>query len=83
MARQPTLVQMTPELLTALDRHVARTGRSRSELVREAVAGFLAADAQASVDAQMIEGYTRHPETDEELRWAEAALRQSISEEPW
>lgn len=83
MARQPTLVQLTSDLLVLLDRRALATGCSRSELIREAVASYLAVDQQAALDAQIVEGYRLVPETAEELAWAESALRESISEEPW
>jgi len=83
MARQPTLVQLTNDLLTLLDRRAAATGCSRSELIRDAVASYLADDRDAALDAEMVEAYRRVPEPVEEIVWAEAALRESIAEEPW
>lgn len=83
MARQPTLVQLTNDLLTLLDRRAAATGCSRSELIRDAVASYLADDRDAALDAEMVEAYRRVPEPVEEMVWAEAALRESIAEEPW
>ena len=83
MARQPTLVQLSTELLTQLDLRAAATGRSRSELIREAVAGYLALDREAALDAHIVEGYRRVPETAEDAAWAESALRESIAQEPW
>lgn len=83
IVRQPTLVQFTDDLLSLLDRRVAATGRSRSELIREAVASYLAQDQHALLDAQLVEGYQRVPETAEELARADDALRDSIAEEPW
>jgi len=83
MARQPTLVQLTSDLLTLLDRRAATTGCSRSELIRDAVASYLADDRDAALDAEMVEAYRLAPETTEELAWAEAALRETIAEEPW
>jgi len=83
MARQPTLVQLTNELLTLLDRRALATGCSRSELIREAVTTYLADEQNAAVDARIVEGYQRVPETAEDVAWAESALRDSIAEEPW
>lgn len=83
MARQPTLVQFTEDLLVLLDQRAATTGRSRSDLIREAVANYLSSDRQAFLDTLVVEGYERLPEPADELGWAEAALRESIAEEPW
>ena len=81
MARRQTLVQLTDELLAALDQHAARTGRSRSEIIRAALERYVARTLQADIDRAIVEGYTRTPQEDD--AWAEAAARQSIAEEPW
>jgi len=83
MARQATLVQLTDDLLALLDRRAMAAGRSRSELIRQAVASYLADDHHAVLDAQVAEGYRLVPETAEETARADSALRESISEEPW
>ena len=41
MARTQTLVQLTDELLARLDAFRAREGRSRSEVIREAIECYL------------------------------------------
>jgi metal-responsive CopG/Arc/MetJ family transcriptional regulator len=80
MARTQTLVQLSDELLAQLDARAAREGRSRSELIREAVAGYLAADREAETDRQIVEAYTRQPQQDLGAEWA---ARRSIAAEPW
>jgi metal-responsive CopG/Arc/MetJ family transcriptional regulator len=81
IARKQTLVQLTDELLARLDGRAAREGRSRSELVRDAVEGYLADDAEAEIDRRIIESYSRDPQ--EDLGLAEWAARTMISDEPW
>lgn len=81
MARTQTLVQLSDELLSQLDARVAREGRSRSELIREAVAGYLAADRAADIDRLIVEAYTRRPQ--EDLLGAEATARAMVAAEPW
>ena len=83
MARQQTLVQLTDELVAMLDRLAASTKRSRSEVIREALWAYLDHEARARADSRIVEGYTRLPETDDEVESAEIALRESIAEEPW
>jgi hypothetical protein len=61
VARVQTLVQLSEELLDALDAEAARRGVSRSALLREAVAGFLADARGATVTEAMVAGYTRIP----------------------
>lgn len=81
MARAQTLVQLSDELLAQLDARVAREGRSRSELIREALAGFLAADLEAEIDRQIVASYTDRPQ--EDLLGAEMTARAMIEAEPW
>ncbi len=81
MARAQTLVQLSDELLAQLDARVAREGRSRSELIREALAGFLATDLEAEIDRQIVASYTERPQ--EDLLGAELTARAMIEAEPW
>lgn len=82
MARRQTLVQLTDGLLALLDERAAKTGRSRSEIIRAAIERELAAEREAAIDAAIVEGYTRIPpgELDD---WAEASAKRSIADEPW
>jgi metal-responsive CopG/Arc/MetJ family transcriptional regulator len=81
MSRTQTLVQLSDELLAQLDARAAREGRSRSQLIREALIGYLAADRQAEIDRRIITAYTRQPQ--EDLMDAESAARAMIAAEPW
>jgi metal-responsive CopG/Arc/MetJ family transcriptional regulator len=81
MARKQTLVQLTPELLEALDGYVARTGAdSRSEVIRAAIERMLAEDREAQIDRAIVDGYSRHPATD---LWADLGASRLIEAEPW
>ncbi|CAN5611672.1 hypothetical protein BH20ACT2_BH20ACT2_16660 [soil metagenome] len=68
MARTPTLVQLNDELLGLLDARAARDGVSRSELIRRAVRLLLDSEARAQIDRQIVEGYRRTPQADDELQ---------------
>ncbi len=81
MARRQTLVQLNDELLALLDERAARTGRSRSELIRAAIEREVASDREAAIDAAIVQGYRRIPQ--EPDPWAELAARESIRAEPW
>jgi metal-responsive CopG/Arc/MetJ family transcriptional regulator len=84
VARTQTLVQLTDELLERLDARAAREGRNRSELVREAIINYLAADREAEIDRLIVEGYTRQPQTEAELAIAElGAQTMRAGVEPW
>jgi len=80
MARTQTLVQLSDELLHRLDDYRAREGRSRSEVVREAIEQYLAADREAETDRLLVEAYTRQPP---ETVWEEQAAKDMIAAEPW
>jgi metal-responsive CopG/Arc/MetJ family transcriptional regulator len=80
MARTQTLVQFSEDLLDRLDSYRAREGRSRSEVIREAVERYLAADREAEIDRRLVDAYTREPPDD---AWADEAARQMITAEPW
>jgi metal-responsive CopG/Arc/MetJ family transcriptional regulator len=82
MARRQTLVQLTDELLALLDERAARSGRSRSELIRAAIERELAADAESAIDAAIVEGYRRIPPQEYDP-WAAASAKRSIAAEPW
>ncbi len=80
MARTQTLVQLSDDLLTRLDARRAREGRSRSELVREAIEWYLAEDREAEIDRLLVEAYTRLPP---ESVSDDAFARRMIADEPW
>lgn len=83
VTRIQTLVQLNEKLLQRLDERAANEGRSRSALIRDAIEEYLYDEEQARIDREIREGYERIPETEEEMRWAEADLRELIREEPW
>jgi metal-responsive CopG/Arc/MetJ family transcriptional regulator len=80
MARKQTLVQLSDDLLDRLDRYSSRQRRSRSEVIREAVERYLAADREAEIDRLIVEGYTRRAQDDV---WSPEAARRMIAAEPW
>ncbi len=61
MARVQTMVQLSDELVTALDREAARRSTSRSDLIRGVLREFLSANQEAAVAGQIVDGYTRIP----------------------
>jgi metal-responsive CopG/Arc/MetJ family transcriptional regulator len=83
VSRTQTLVQLTDELLRRLDERAAREGRSRSALIRDAIEVSLASEARDEISRQIVEGYERVPQTDDEFDWGDAEAREAIREEPW
>jgi metal-responsive CopG/Arc/MetJ family transcriptional regulator len=81
MARRQSLVQLNDDLLALLDERAARTGRSRSALIRDAIEHYLSDDIDARIDAAVVAGYERLPQ--ESDAWADVAAREAIAAEPW
>ena len=81
MARRQTLIQLDDARLAALDERAAASGRSRSDLVREAIDLLLGTGGAAAIDAAIVAGYERRPQGDDP--WARAAVVAAIKAEPW
>jgi metal-responsive CopG/Arc/MetJ family transcriptional regulator len=75
------MVQLNNTLLEVLDQRAVETGRSRSDLIREAIEQYYKEDIEAAIDRAMVEGYTRVP--DDVDAFQEDLARRSIAEEPW
>jgi len=56
---------------------------SRASFIIAAIDRLVTELEELAIDRSIVEGYTRMPQTTEELQWAEAAARRSIEEEPW
>jgi Arc/MetJ-type ribon-helix-helix transcriptional regulator len=56
---------------------------SRASVIVEAIDRLVAELERRAIDRAIVDGYTRIPQTAEELVWAEAAGRRSIADEPW
>jgi metal-responsive CopG/Arc/MetJ family transcriptional regulator len=56
---------------------------NRSEAVRLGLERLVEEHRRQRIGAEIVAGYMRYPETDEELAQAEQATRALIEEEPW
>jgi Arc/MetJ-type ribon-helix-helix transcriptional regulator len=82
VARRQTLIQLDDARLAALDERAAASGRSRSDLVREAIDLLLGTGDAAAIDAAIIEGYKRSPASERDP-WAFQGAIAAIRAEPW
>lgn len=82
MARRQTLVQLDDARLAALDERAAAAGRSRSDLVREAIDLLLGTGDAAAIDAAIVSGYARVPPPGGDP-WATEGAIAAIRAEPW
>lgn len=80
------LVTRVPdEIADAIDDLVrARVFASRSDAVRAGLEAVIERERRAAVGRQIVEGYRRIPQTDDDdLGWSDEATAAMIAEEPW
>jgi len=56
---------------------------SRSDAVRQALEMLVDRHRRDRIAAAILRGYEAHPQTEEEVAWADEATRRMIAEEPW
>jgi len=75
---------MSDEDVTRIDQLVSEGDHENRTSFIVAAINRLVDELEAErIDRAIVEGYTRVPQTAEELRWAEASGRRSIADEPW
>jgi Ribbon-helix-helix protein, copG family len=72
MARTETLVQLSSELIAALDVESKKRGCSRSALIRTAIEEHLDRSNEKTKIDRYVEGYRRRPQSDHD-RWGQLA----------
>lgn len=78
------VTRIPDELAEQIDALVAEgVVASRSDAVRRALVELLDRYQRRRIGEDIIEGYERIPETDEELAWANDLAVRMIEEEPW
>lgn len=77
-------VRMPEDRVARIDALVeTESYESRASFIVEAINRLVKEIEEREIDRQIVEGYTRFPQTEEEQRWAEESGRRSIAEEPW
>ena len=81
----PQLVtRVDAELIEALDELVeAGVVASRSDAVRVGLERLIDRHRRDEVGRQIVAGYVRHPQTDDEVAASDDAAARMIAEEPW
>jgi predicted transcriptional regulator len=82
MARRQTLIQLDDARIAALDQRAAASGRSRSDLIREAIDLLLETGDPAAIDAAIAAGYERQPASEPDA-WTVLGATAAIRAEPW
>ncbi len=76
-------LSLPDQMLKVIEKERKARGLSRSEFLREAVERLLREERVRLEKEQYIRGYLEHPETEEEMAWAEAASAEVLAEYPW
>jgi metal-responsive CopG/Arc/MetJ family transcriptional regulator len=83
VTRERISAQLSQQLFDRLDERAAREGRPRSALIRDAVEAYLHDEERERIGREIVEGYERIPQTEEELAEADRDTREMLREEPW
>lgn len=77
-------LRLADETVAAIDALV-KTGAyaTRTDAMRSAIEALLREQQRSETDARIIAGYTRIPQGDDEVAFANAATRALIDDEPW
>ncbi len=76
------MIQLDDARIAALDQRAAASGRSRSDLIREAVDLLLGTGDAGVIDAAIVAGYEQRPPAEQDV-WARQGALAAISAEPW
>jgi hypothetical protein len=76
-------IRMSEDRVRAIDEIVASGRASRAAVIVEAIDRLVADLERERIDREIVEGYRRVPETDEELEWARQSGIESVRQEPW
>ena len=76
-------ISLREDLLRDVERERRASGETRSEFFRRAVEALLRRERDREAIVQYIQGYLQHPETEDEVRWVEAASQEALAENPW
>ena len=78
------VTRIDSELAAAVDELVEKgVFDSRSDAVRKALAEVVDRERREEIGRQIIEGYKRFPETEEEMERARQNAIRLVNEEPW
>jgi plasmid stability protein len=70
-SRIQTLVQLTDGLVRHLDDRAARSGTSRSAVIRELLEEALSDERRTEISRRLVEGYTREPQSEGRDAWGD------------
>lgn len=78
------VARIDDELAAEIDRLVGEGEvESRSDAVRQGLAMVVDTIRRRQVASEIVAGYTRLPQSEEETTWPDAATTATIADEPW
>ena len=79
------VTRIDTDLAESIDRLVAEgvVVESRSDAVRKGLYALIEQTRRRRIAEAIVSGYTRHPQTEDEVAWADRATVQMIANEPW
>jgi Arc/MetJ-type ribon-helix-helix transcriptional regulator len=81
---QQLVTRIDDELAASVDSLVSEgVVESRSDAVRRGLRALIDQEERRRTAEAIIAGYRAHPQTDEEIAWADDAAKRMIAEEPW
>ena len=76
-------ISLPRSLMKQMEKLRKDSGESRSLFIRRAIRHLIESQAKKRKIQQYVDGYSRNPETQEEVKAAEAAATYLLAEEPW
>jgi metal-responsive CopG/Arc/MetJ family transcriptional regulator len=76
-------ISLPRSLLVQVEKSRKRSGESRSSFIQRAIRLLLDSHIRKSKIARYVEGYSKSPETADEVRAAEESATYLLAEEPW
>jgi metal-responsive CopG/Arc/MetJ family transcriptional regulator len=76
-------ISLPSSLLAQVEKFRKTSGESRSSFIQRAIRLLLASHARKTKIDQYVAGYSKSPETADEVKAAEAAATYLLAQEPW
>jgi Arc/MetJ-type ribon-helix-helix transcriptional regulator len=78
------IARIDESLAASVDELIAEgVVESRSDAVRQGLRVLIEQTRRSRTAAAIVDGYRDHPQTEDEIAWADEATVRMIGEEPW
>ena len=76
-------ISLPRSLLLQMERLRKNSGESRSSFIQRAIRSLMESHVRREKIEQYVVGYSKNPESQDEIKAAEAAATYLLAEEPW